>query len=77
MRMRSGDRNGTLDRALTHNEGVSVEAVLMKWLARVPSPSLLLFKVHLINVGKKEMIPGVCFTIKKQRTMSLVPGLGP
>jgi hypothetical protein len=44
----------TLDRALTHNEGVFVEAVFMKWLARNPTPSLLLFKVHfIINVGKK------------------------
>jgi hypothetical protein len=40
----------------------------MKWLARVPSRSLLLFKVQfIINVGEKEMDP---FIIKKQRTMS-------
>ena len=46
--------------ALTHNEGAFVEAVLMKWLARVSSLSLLLFKVHfIINVGEKEMIPFV------------------
>jgi hypothetical protein len=41
-------------------------SLLMKWLARVPSPSLLLFKVHfIINVGKKEMDP-FCFIYSKE-----------
>jgi len=50
--------------ALTHNEGVFVEAVLIKWLARVPSPSLLLLKVHFIinvRIKRKWMIPFVLY----------------